>query len=121
MKLSPTTIRIICGSLSVMRVGEVDVAGGLAADVGGHVLALDRLRDHVSRSRLTVSSVSGSDGAVVGIAVNTAAVPFLSTVAGDTDLMPGSFSIAFSRSVRRVSVAGDSASCFCCASCCDCD
>ena len=58
---------------------------------------------------------------MVVIAVKTATVPFLSTVACETDLMPGSFLIAFSRSVRRVSVAGDSASCFCWASCCDCD
>ena len=64
-----------------------------------------------------MSTVSGDEGAVVAIAVNTATVPFLSTVAGETDLMPGSFLIASSRSVRRVSVAGDSASFFCWASC----
>src|SRR5215208_7111382 len=74
-----------------------------------------------SRRRLTVSMVSGFEGAVVAIAVKTATVPFLSTVAGDTDLIPGSFLIASSRSVRRVSVAGDSASFFCCSSCCVCE
>ena len=58
---------------------------------------------------------------MVVIAVKTATVPFLSTVACETDLMPRSFLIAFSRSVRRGSVAGESASCFCWASCCDWD
>ena len=42
-------------------------------------------------------------GAVFGIAVNTAAVPAGSTVAGDTPATSGSLAIAFSRPVRRLS------------------
>ena len=88
-KLSSTTIPIMRGSLSLMRFGEVDVAGGLAAEVGGHVLALDRLRDHVVAQVVDeVLGLASSDGPVVGIAVNAAAVPFLSTIAGETLLMP---------------------------------
>ncbi len=65
-----------------------------------------------------MSPVAGSEGAVVGTAVKTAAVPALSTMAGVTDAMPLSFLIAFSSPVRRVSVAGDSAAFFWLASFC---
>jgi hypothetical protein len=59
-----------------------------------------------------VDSVFLSDGAVVGMAVKTAAVR-LSTVAGETDLTPCVFLIELSRSVRGGSVAGELACFFC--------
>jgi hypothetical protein len=45
-------------------------------------------------------------GGVVAIAVNTAVVPAVSTVAGATDCTPAVFAIAFSSADSRVSVAG---------------
>ena len=48
MKLSPTTTAIISGSFSEMRLGEVDVGGGLAADVGGTPVPASAARDHVA-------------------------------------------------------------------------
>ncbi len=65
------------------------------------------------RSVLTRSSVSLDDGAVVAVAVITAAVPFLSSTGGETVLMPSVFLIALVSFVSRGSVAGFSAAFFC--------
>jgi hypothetical protein len=55
----------------------------------------------------TRSTVSSEEGAVVGIAVKTAASPLESTVAGVTDCTPAVFPMSFSSVVSRVSVADD--------------
>ena len=56
---------------------------------------------------LTRSTVWSDEGAVVGIAVNTAVSPLASRVAGVVDWTPGVFAMSFSSVVSRVSVAGD--------------
>ena len=65
----------------------------------------------LSRRSRTSDSVASSDGADLGIAVNTAASPFLLTVIGDTDATSGVFLTSSLSVVSRGSVAGDSA-CF---------
>ena len=70
------------------------------------------------RRVLTRSSVSLDDGAVVAVAVITAAVPFLSSAGGETVLMPSVFLIALVSFVSRGSVAGFSAAFFCLSSFC---
>ena len=103
-------------------VGEVDVARGRAADVGGHVLALRRRRDRVvAQACARACSVARSDGAVVGVAVITAAVPESLTSGWVTESTPDVFSRSSRRSCRRGSVAGWSAclrwSSACCSIC----
>ena len=57
------------------------------------------------RSLLTRSSVRSADGAVVGVTVNTAALPDLLTVAGETSLTPFVLAILFSSLTSRGSLA----------------